>query len=121
MQVYEDAERELLILGEPGAGKSTLLLDLALRLSRNAMLDDAHPLPVVLPLSSWAVERPALQEWISEQLTLIYNVPAYLAQQWVQEEHILPLLDGLDEMEEAAHPACIRAINIYHGEHPFLW
>jgi hypothetical protein len=36
----------------------------------------------------------------------------------VQEEQLLPLLDGLDEVEEAARPACIAAINAYHHAHP---
>ena len=36
----------------------------------------------------------------------------------MQEDLILPLLDGLDEMGESARPACIVAINAYHREHP---
>lgn len=39
-----------------------------------------------------------------------------LAQQWVDNQQILLLLDGLDEMEEIARPACIAAINLYHRE-----
>ena len=30
---------------------------------------------------------------------------------------ILPLLDGLDEMDEAARPTCITVINTYHSTH----
>src|SRR5262249_50782693 len=40
-----------------------------------------------------------------------------VSQQWVEQERVLPLLDGLDEMNEAARPACIAAINAYHREH----
>ena len=47
----------------------------------------------------------------------IYDVPRKLSIQWVEEDGILPLLDGLDEMEETARPACIAAINTYHREH----
>jgi hypothetical protein len=106
-QVYDDVERELLIIGEPGAGKSTLLLDLAQHLVSRAERDDRHPLPIILPLSSWASTRPPLEDWLSEQLTQIYDVPRKLSAQWVREEQILPLLDGLDEMQEDARPACI--------------
>src|SRR5262249_37748741 len=33
-----------------------------------------------------------------------------------QAQHILPLLDGLDEMEQEARPICVEAINAYHRE-----
>ena len=66
-EAYDEAEHELLILGEPGAGKSTLLLDLAQQLVVRAEQDQTHPLPVILPLSSWAVKRPKLEDWIAEQ------------------------------------------------------
>src|SRR5262249_26822388 len=68
-QVYDEAEHELLILGEPGAGKSTLLLDLAQQLLVRAEQDEAHPLPVILPLSTWAVKRSALENWMAEQMS----------------------------------------------------
>ena len=48
----------LLVLGEPGAGKTTLLFELARRLAERAHADPRHPLPVYLPLSSWATRRP---------------------------------------------------------------
>src|SRR5437763_16446870 len=47
----------------------------------------------------------------------IYDVPRKLSGEWVQEGHILPLLDGLDEMEETARAACIAVINAYHRDH----
>jgi serine/threonine protein kinase len=116
-EAYDEAEHELLILGEPGAGKSTLLLDLAQKLLVQAEQDQTHPLPVILPLSSWAVKRPKLEDWIAEQLAQIYGVPRKLSLQWAGENGILPLLDGLDEMEETARSACIATINTYHREH----
>ena len=44
----------------------------------------------------------------------IYDVPRKLSVRWVQEGHVLPLLDGLDEMDKTARPVCIAAINTYH-------
>jgi predicted NACHT family NTPase len=58
VQAYELAQQELLILGEPGAGKSTQLLELAYHLVEQAEHDATHPLPVLLPLSSWATAHP---------------------------------------------------------------
>jgi transcriptional regulator with XRE-family HTH domain/energy-coupling factor transporter ATP-binding protein EcfA2 len=117
LEVYEMSGYELLILGEPGAGKSTMLLHLARLLIQQAEQEEAHPLPVVLRLSSWAEKKPALEDWMSEQLALTYDVSRKLSTQWVHDEQILPLLDGLDEMDAAARSACIAAINAYHREH----
>ena len=117
VQVYEEAKQELLILGEPGTGKSTLLLQLAQHLVGQADQDVTKPLPVIIPLSSWAVKRPPMEDWLSEQLSLVYDVPRQVSRQWVREEQVLPLLDGLDEMEESARAACIGVLNTYHGEH----
>ena len=113
LDVYEMSERELLILGEPGAGKSTVLLRLAQMLAQQAEQEEAHPLPVILRLSSWAEQQPALEDWMSDQLALTYDVSQKLSTRWVRNEHILPLLDGLDEMDAASRSACIAAINAY--------
>jgi DNA polymerase III delta prime subunit len=117
VDAYEQAQQELLVLGEPGAGKSTLLLELAHRLVEQAEQETKQPLPVLVPLSSWATDRRPLHEWLIEQLAWLYEVPQKLSQQWVQAGLVLPLLDGLDEMVASARPACIEAINTYHREH----
>ncbi len=114
---YDQAQHELLILGEPGAGKSTLLLELAHHLVEHAKQDTEQPVPVLLPLSSWAINRRPLQEWIIDQFAQLYAIPRKLSMHWVRTGMILPLLDGLDEMDDSARPACITAINTYHREH----
>jgi len=116
-EVYELAQQELLILGEPGAGKSTLLLELARYLVEQAKQDATRPLPILLPLSSWAVSRRPLDEWLGEEIVRLYVIPRSLSQQWIQAEQVLLLLDGLDEMAEAARGDCIAAINAYHRKH----
>lgn len=114
LDAYDEAEGELLILGAPGAGKSTLLVDLAQQLVDQALAGESPLLPVILRLSSWAIRRPALADWMIKQLSQTYDVPRKLSERWVNEGRLLPLLDGLDEMEEAARSACIAAINTYH-------
>ncbi|HLZ63080.1 MAG TPA: protein kinase [Ktedonosporobacter sp.] len=114
LDAYDEAEGELLILGAPGAGKSTLLLDLAQQLVSRALADPTQPLPVILRLSSWALGRSALSDWMIDQLSHTYDVPRQLSERWVKQGRLLPLLDGLDEVEEAACAACIEAINTYH-------
>jgi TIR domain len=77
LSVYDRAG-DLLILGAPGSGKSTLLLGLALDLVMRAEDDATLPLPVIVPLSSWAVNKPLLADWLIEQLARIYDVPRNL-------------------------------------------
>ena len=117
LHVYDEAIHELLILGAPGAGKSTLLVELARQLVVRADGDDTHPLPAILPLSSWAVKRPSLQIWLAEQVAQIYHIPKKIACLWIDEDRLLPLLDGLDEMDEVVRSACIAAINDYHQDY----
>ena len=118
VEVYEQAHRELLILGEPGAGKSTLLYQLAQYLLSQIDTNPTAPLPMIFALSTWAPQRVPLEQWMTEQLVQTYRVPHRLAQHWITNQEILPLFDGLDEMEADARPRCIAALNTYHQAHP---
>jgi len=119
-QIYYQASGELLILGEPGSGKTTLLLELTSDLLRRAEQDDSHPIPVVFNLLSWTLKRQNIGDWLVEELSAKYQVPRKLGQSWVDVGRILPLLDGLDEVEKASREACINALNRYKQEHSWL-
>jgi hypothetical protein len=109
-----DATGLLLVLGEPGSGKSTTLLDLARTLLERAGKDIRERVPVVLNLSSW--KKQPLVEWMSGELSQKYRVPRKIAKSWLQNSYLLPLLDGLDEVETALQPDCVAAINTFIGE-----
>ncbi len=117
VEVYDKADGELLILGEPGSGKTTLLLELTRDLLDRAQLDSTLPMPVVFNLSSWAVKRLPIAEWLLEELNLKYRVPRKLGKRWIDQDQVLPLLDGLDEVVLAYRAACVEAINTYRQEH----
>ncbi len=114
VQVYDKAEGELLILGEPGAGKTTLLLELTATLIERAEKDERLRIPIVFHLSSWAKKRQPLHAWLVEELRTTYQVPRKIGQSWVDADRVLPLLDGLDEVAEDARTACVQAINTYY-------
>ena len=116
-QVYDGADGELLILGEPGAGKTTLLLELARALLDRAEADEHHRIPVVFQLSSWAEKRLPLSEWLVEELWTKYQVPHKIGQSWMVSGQLLPLLDGLDEVAEGARPGCVQEINAYYQQY----
>src|SRR5258708_940028 len=69
VQVYEEANHELLILGEPGVGKSTLLVALAQHLVERAEREETHPLPSLLSLLSWAETRQTMQDWRIDRIS----------------------------------------------------
>ena len=97
-----DTMEQLLILGDPGSGKTTLLLELARDLLDRAVRDPTDPIPVVFTLSTWAESRRPLAEWLVEELYQRYDVPRKTGQAWVEADQILPLLDGLDEVQPCA-------------------
>jgi hypothetical protein len=113
VEVFDDADGELLILGEPGAGKTTLMLELTRTLLDRAEQYERLPIPVVFPLATWAAKRLPLADWLVDELTQRYDVPRQIAQDWVTGDHILPLLDGLDEVAFEHRTACVDAVNLY--------
>ncbi len=113
LQVFDEADEELLILGEPGSGKTTLLLYLARTLLDHADADENRRMPVVFNLSSWAQQRLPLDQWLIEELKIRYQVPHHIGRAWVEANQIFPLLDGLDEVAESARVACVQAITAY--------
>jgi GTPase SAR1 family protein len=122
VQVYDHANGEVLILGEPGAGKTTLLLELTRALLERARQDQdgTSPVPVVFPLSSWAVKRQPFGEWLVAALHSRYQIPLPLAAEWIKTDQVLPLLDGLDEVAVPYRAACVEAINTYRQAHGLL-
>jgi hypothetical protein len=105
-----DATGLLLILGEPGSGKTTTLLELAADLIGRAKVDGKERVPVVLNLSTWK-KNQSLSRWISAELSEKYRVPAKIARSWLQNDYLLPLLDGLDEVPSYLQPDCVTAVN----------
>ena len=74
------ANRQLLILGQPGSGKTTLLLELARDLLEEAEQEEILPVPVVLNLASWGIKQQQLAEWAIDELRLKYA--SWVANDW---------------------------------------
>ncbi|MFF4607866.1 NACHT domain-containing protein [Streptomyces sp. NPDC001339] len=115
IDVFDRSGGSLLVLGMPGSGKTTLLLEMAAELLRRARSDDEQPMPVVFNLSSWGKSESPLDQWLEDELHRRYTVPRKLARQWLREEMILPLLDGLDEVRADRRGDCVKAINDFLG------
>lgn len=113
----------LLILGEPGSGKTTTLLELARDSIARAEQDVDLPIPVVFNLSSWSIfnrtarKLPTLKDWLVDELITKYQVSKALAKNWLTDQELLLLLDGLDEVRVEQRDACVQAINEFHQAH----
>lgn len=118
--VFDKLNGKLLILGDPGSGKTTTLLELARDLLMRAEGDAAHPIPVVLNLLSWSRDQGAIARWLVNELCHKYQVAPKIAQDWVESNALLLLLDGLDEVSLDRREECVQAINTYRQAHGFV-
>ncbi|MFN8374174.1 MAG: protein kinase [Anaerolineae bacterium] len=120
LDLFDKLNGKLLILGEPGGGKTTTLLELARDLLFRAEADQEHPIPVIFNLSSWSETHKPLTEWLVDELRGKYQVPRKIAASWVENDALLLLLDGLDEVAANQREGCVQAINAYRAEHGFV-
>ncbi|MEV0530567.1 NACHT domain-containing protein [Kitasatospora sp. NPDC050463] len=93
--------RRLLIIGEPGSGKTLIALELALLLLRQRKAGSDDRVAVPFHIAGWDGERP-LGEWLAGRLSDDYRVPAAQAQALVGQRRVIPVLDGLDEVDPQA-------------------
>jgi hypothetical protein len=114
--IFDEMGRLLLILGEPGSGKTTTLLELTHSLIASALANPTKPIPVVFLLSSWSEKRQSIYEWLVEELRTKYYIPRRLGRSFLNDNRLLLLLDGLDEVPVAYQSACVDAINHFAKE-----
>ncbi|MBD2458481.1 NACHT domain-containing protein [Nostoc sp. FACHB-87] len=113
LSVFESEEiaGKLLILGNPGSGKTTTQLELAQALVSRAEEQPEYPVPVLFNLSSWKNDRQSITDWLVAELKSKYGVSNKLGKEWVDNHQLLPLLDGLDELEPQRQELCVQLIN----------
>lgn len=113
LEVFDSEEiaGKLLILGAPGSGKTTTQLELAQELIKRAEEQVDYPIPVLFNLSSWKNDRQPIADWLVAELKSKRGVSKKLGQEWVNNRQLLPLLDGLDELEPQRQEPCVQLIN----------
>lgn len=106
----------LVVTGAPGSGKTVLAIDLVLALLKDR--DPGDPVPVRLSLASWAEldtgapedpDQPStpapdpkqVVAWLVRVLVETYRLRRAAARSLVDAGMVLPVLDGLDEMDAA--------------------
>lgn len=117
IDTFRNVDRALLILGDPGSGKTTTLLMLARDLISWAETHHSASIPVILSLVSWAEKRESLSEWIVKELVAKYQIPSQIGREWLENDELLLLLDGLDEVPGRLRAGCVSAINQFRETH----
>lgn len=113
--------KRLVVLGPAGAGKTTSAMLLMLEIVQDTALETQ--VPVLFSLSSWDIDRVPLRDWIAGALCSLYSVvtSADSGHSLIQRRHVIPVLDGLDELPRAAVPRAVTAINrAFTGTDPFI-
>ncbi|HEY9297098.1 MAG TPA: NACHT domain-containing protein, partial [Phormidium sp.] len=110
-QVFRQSSGKLLMLGSQGAGKTTMLLELAQELVEIAQANFEQPVPVILNLGSWKNSKESIPDWLIAQIKSKYDISLNSVKLLVNNQLILPLLDGLDELDLGQQELCQRAIN----------
>lgn len=100
-----DCERRVLVTGAPGSGKTVFALGLILALLRDR--PPGHPVPVRFPLAEYDPQLP-LADWLVTRLVADYDLLPQHARTVVDARRVLPVLDGLDEMDSASGPGAPR-------------
>lgn len=122
----------LTILGEPGAGKTVAATQLVLDLIHNLPAENPAPdsgqrleVPVLFDLSNWnlrgvdAASASAevlthnLDKWLVSELIERHAVRSENAAELVAQRWVLPVLDGLDEMDDGAKGAGLEPRQSY--------
>ena len=105
------------ILGAPGSGKTTTMIRLLRELLAKAQEDGDMPIPVVLPLASWVLRRQPLAQWILWAVAEKYGVAPRHVRAWLEDEQLVLLLDGLDEVAASHREDCAKAISMYRRQY----
>jgi hypothetical protein len=104
--------RRLVITGGPGSGKTLLAYELVHQLL--GRVDGQGPVPVPMGLSTWDVTVP-FTDWFTERLAREYlGGSETTARQLLASGRIMPVLDGLDELDPPGGGRSRAAATLVH-------
>jgi hypothetical protein len=90
--------KRMVVVGEPGSGKTVLILHLILDLLENRKNHSDHLVPVRFNATGWD-GTSSLSDFLLERLHAEYSLLMPVARALVESQRIVPIIDGLDEMD----------------------
>jgi glycerophosphoryl diester phosphodiesterase len=112
--IQGDKLLSLAVVGEAGVGKTSAIYSFIL----DWVLNEPNDLvPVYFSLSSWK-RNQNLEQWLIEELSRLYHLDKRAAQYFIEDFHIYPFLDGLDQMTQEMREKCIHQVFEYSKNNP---
>ena len=106
----------LVILGDPGAGKTVLALELVIQLLEQRRPGREIPVPVLVSAAACDTNMP-WDTWLTKHLARRFSMATHVMGTLVRDGRILPIIDGLDEMDLPGAPrranALVSMLNSY--------
>ncbi|BCL17036.1 NACHT domain-containing protein [Micromonospora sagamiensis] len=109
--------RQLMVLGKPGAGKTVFAMLLTLGLIRRPAAGE--PVPVLLSIHLWDAAE-LLDDFVACRLAEDYGDvlaahgdPLAVARRLVEDQRVLPVLDGLDELPADAVAEAMDRLDLF--------
>jgi len=124
-RMFNDKEKQMVVLGGPGAGKSTLLDYLTLvftgHIQHSLRTDLKNPLPIFVRLRD--LGAGSLLQLIESPATVgLKKIPSGYFERHLKNGNCVVLLDGLDEvLDEKMHKQVVSEIKSFANEYHDNW
>jgi Tetratricopeptide repeat len=115
LDIFDAANGRFVMVGAPGSGKTTAAVSLLQSLLERSADDDGAPIPVFVSLASWPPEVD-IEKWLQGRVRALGSFTR--AEAAAMLPHIVPILDGLDEVAAGRRIDCARAIASHAERYP---
>ena len=110
LQYYQSlSPARLVVVGDPGAGKTVLALELLIRLLERRQQDHGTPVPVLISASAYDA-RLSWEKWLAAHVAQRFGMSTQVAARLVRDGRVLPVVDGLDEMDPPGDQQRVRVL-----------
>ena len=99
----------LVVLGDPGMGKTVLALELIVRLLESHDREPDQPVPVLVSAAAFDT-RLGWEDWLAQHLANRFDLSMRVSSTLIRDGLILPVVDGLDEMDPGTDPRRARVL-----------